>query len=81
MLYEMLTGEKPFDGESPVSIALMHMRDNARRPRSINDTIPVGLEEIVMRAMQKQPAKRYQSASEMIKDIEEFGMIWTGIMA
>ncbi|MBQ4310530.1 MAG: Stk1 family PASTA domain-containing Ser/Thr kinase [Oscillospiraceae bacterium] len=72
MLYEMLTGIKPFDGESPVSIALMHMRDNARRPRSINDTIPVGLEEIVMRAMQKQPAKRYQSASEMIKDIEEF---------
>ncbi|MBQ5417887.1 MAG: serine/threonine protein kinase, partial [Oscillospiraceae bacterium] len=41
MLYEMLTGIKPFDGESPVSIALMHMRDNARRPRSINDTIPV----------------------------------------
>jgi serine/threonine-protein kinase len=72
MLYEMLTGVKPFDGDNPVSVALMHMQDEAEPPRSINDSIPEGLEEIVVRAMQKEPQKRYQSASEMIKDIDEF---------
>ncbi len=72
MLYEMLTGVKPFDGDTPVSVALMHMQNDARTPRAINDSIPEGLEEIVIRAMQKDADKRYQSASEMIKDIEEF---------
>lgn len=72
MMYEMLTGVKPFDGDNPVSIALMHMQTDAAPLRSINDSVPEGLEEIVMRAMQKEAAKRYQSASEMIKDIEEF---------
>lgn len=72
MLYEMLTGRKPFDADSPVAVAVMHMKNNAVPPRQINDTIPIGLEEIVMRAMQKDPSKRYQSASEMINDIEEF---------
>lgn len=72
MMYEMLTGEKPFDGENPVSVALMHMQNEAKPLRSINDSVPEGLEEIVLRAMQKEASKRYQSASEMIKDIEEF---------
>ncbi|MGN0643242.1 MAG: Stk1 family PASTA domain-containing Ser/Thr kinase [Huintestinicola sp.] len=72
MLYEMLTGVKPFDGDTPIAVALMHMNSNPKPPRAINDTIPEGLEEIVMRAMQRDASKRYQSASEMIKDIEEF---------
>ncbi|MCI5751939.1 MAG: Stk1 family PASTA domain-containing Ser/Thr kinase [Oscillospiraceae bacterium] len=72
MLYEMITGRKPFDADSPVAVAVMHMQNSAVLPRQINDTIPIGLEEIVMRAMQKDPSKRYQSASEMINDIEEF---------
>lgn len=72
MLYEMLTGVKPFDADNPVSIALMHMQNTAKLPRELNDSIPEGLEEIVIRAMQKDSSKRYQSASEMIKDIEEF---------
>lgn len=72
MMYEMLTGEKPFDGDNPVSVALMHMQNEAKPLRSVNDSVPEGLEEIVMRAMQKEASKRYQSASEMIKDIEEF---------
>ncbi len=72
MMYEMLTGVKPFDGDNPVSVALMHMQTDAAPLRSINDSVPEGLEEIVMRAMQKEASKRYQSASEMIKDIEEF---------
>ncbi len=72
MLYEMLTGQKPFDNDNPVSVALMHMQSKARNPREINETIPEGLEDIVIRAMQKDANKRYQSASEMIKDIDEF---------
>ncbi|MGN1416201.1 MAG: Stk1 family PASTA domain-containing Ser/Thr kinase [Oscillospiraceae bacterium] len=72
MLYEMLTGKKPFDADTPVAVAVMHMQNSAVPPRQLNDTIPTGLEEIVMRAMQKDPSKRYQSASEMINDIEEF---------
>ena len=72
MLFEMLTGEKPFVGENPVAIALMHMQSKAKNPTEINSTIPEGLEEIVLRAMQKDSTKRYQSAAEMIKDIDEF---------
>lgn len=72
MLYEMLTGSKPFEADNPVSVALMHMQTKAKRPTEINNTIPEGLEEITVRAMQKDGAKRYQSAAEMIKDIDEF---------
>ena len=72
MMYEMLTGVKPFDADTPVAVAVMHMQNAPRPPRQINDTIPEGLEAIVLRAMQKDASKRYQSASEMIKDIEEF---------
>ena len=72
MLYEMLTGEKPFDGDNPVSIALKHMQAVPKRMTEINSSIPEGLEEITVKAMQKEPSKRYQTAGEMIKDIEEF---------
>lgn len=72
MMYEMLTGKKPFDGDNPVSIALMHMQSAAKKMSDINKAIPEGLEEITEKAMQKEPSKRYQTAGEMIKDIEEF---------
>ncbi len=72
MMYEMLTGKKPFDGDNAVSIALMHMQDEPENPGNINPNIPGGLMEIFMHAMEKDPAKRYQSAAEMIKDIERF---------
>jgi len=72
MLYEMLTGVKPFDGDNPVSIALKHMQTQPKRMTEINSSIPEGLEEITIKAMQKEPSKRYQTAGEMIKDIEEF---------
>lgn len=71
-LYEMLTGKKPFDGDTPVSIALMHMQTQPKKPTELNSTIPEGLEQIVLRAMQKEPLQRYQTAGEMIKDLEEF---------
>lgn len=72
MLYEMLTGKKPFDAENPVAVALMHMQEVAKNPREIISTIPEPLEEIVYHAMERNPSRRYQSASEMMKDIEAF---------
>ncbi len=72
MLYEMLTGQKPFDGETPVAIALQHMQTPPKPLREINSSIPEGLEEITLKAMQKEPSMRYQTAGEMINDIEEF---------
>lgn len=72
MLYEMLTGKKPFDGDNPVAIALKHMEENAVSPRDIMPSIPEALEEIVIHAMEREPARRYQSAAEMIKDIDRF---------
>ena len=72
MMYEMLTGRKPFDSDNPVAIAVMHMHDIPERPRAINPDIPDGLEEIVLRAMEKAPEDRYQTTAEMISDIEAF---------
>lgn len=72
MLYEMLTGKKPFDGENPVAVALMHMQETPEFPRDINSSIPEAIEEIIIHAMERNPSKRYQSASEMIKDIDMF---------
>ncbi|MBR5444532.1 MAG: protein kinase [Clostridia bacterium] len=66
MLYEMATGQLPFTAETPVSVALMQVNDNAVPPRQINPQIPAGLEQIILRAMQKEPETRYQSAEEML---------------
>ncbi len=72
MLYEMLTGKLPFEAESAVSVAIMQLQKDPVLPREINNTIPVGLEQITMHAMQKDVAKRYKSAAEMLRDLEEF---------
>lgn len=72
MMYEMLAGRKPFDSDNPVAIAVMHMHDIPERPRAINPDIPDGLEEIVLRAMEKAPEDRYQTTADMIADIEKF---------
>jgi len=72
MMYEMLSGRKPFDSDNPVAIAVMHMHDIPERPRAINPEIPDGLEEIVLKAMEKAPEDRYQTTAEMISDIEAF---------
>ena len=72
MLYEMTTGTLPFDADSPVSVALKQIQSQSKRPRAINPNIPEGLEDITIRAMQKDPARRYQSAAEMLRDIDEF---------
>ncbi|MBE6729466.1 MAG: PASTA domain-containing protein [Ruminococcaceae bacterium] len=72
ILYEMLTGELPFQAESAVSVAIMQLQREPKLPTSINGSIPVGLEQITMRAMQKNCDKRYKSASEMLLDLEAF---------
>ena len=72
MMYQMLTGTLPFDGDSAVSVALMQLQENAKRPREINPDIPEGLEEITVKAMQKVPDDRYHSAVEMLSDLERF---------
>ena len=72
VFYEMLTGRVPFQSDSAVSVALMQIQKEAVNPRSINPSIPVGLEQIVLRAMKKSPRDRYQSAAEMLLDLDEF---------
>ncbi|MEG0457423.1 MAG: protein kinase, partial [Oscillospiraceae bacterium] len=72
MLFEMLTGKLPFEATDPVSVALMQISDKPQLPREINPSIPEGLEDITIRAMQKDVSLRYQTASEMLRDIEEF---------
>ncbi|MBO5745841.1 MAG: Stk1 family PASTA domain-containing Ser/Thr kinase [Clostridia bacterium] len=72
MLYEMLTGRLPFEADSAVSVAIMQLQQDPILPRDINENIPVGLEQITMHAMQKEVSKRYRSAAEMLRDLEEF---------
>lgn len=72
MLYEMLTGTLPFEADNAVSVAIMQLQADPRPPRDINPAIPEGLEEITMKAMQKNPSQRYQSSTEMLEDIEAF---------
>lgn len=72
VMYEMLTGQLPFQSDNSVSVALMQLQSDPKRPRELNSSIPVGLEQIVMHAMQKNAKDRYQAAAEMLLDIEEF---------
>ncbi|MCL1830271.1 MAG: protein kinase, partial [Oscillospiraceae bacterium] len=72
MLYEMLTGRLPFESDSPVSVAIKQISDTPKSMREVDDTIPLALEEITFKAMAKDPTKRYQSATQMLRDIEEF---------
>ncbi len=69
MMYELACGKLPFTAESPVSVALMQVEATAEPPRSVNDKLPVGMEQIIMRAMEKDPARRYQSAKSMLRHI------------
>ncbi len=70
MLYEMLTGKLPFDADSAVSVAIMQLQRDPQPPTEINSSIPAGLEQITMKAMQKSIERRYQSAAEMLCDLE-----------
>lgn len=72
LMYEMLTGELPFRSDNPISVVMKHMNDEPVNMHELNDSIPLALEQITMHAMQKDPRARYQSAAEMLLDIDEF---------
>lgn len=72
MLYEMLTGKLPFEADNAVSVAIMQMQTEPKKLRDINPDIPEGLEDITLKAMQKNPDHRYNSASEMLEAIDAF---------
>ncbi len=72
VLYEMLTGRLPFEADNAVSVAIMQMQSEPTMPHLINEDVPEGLEQITIKAMQKDVDKRYQSAAEMLSDIDEF---------
>ncbi|MFC5471923.1 Stk1 family PASTA domain-containing Ser/Thr kinase [Cohnella suwonensis] len=70
VLYQMMTGRLPFLGESPISVALKHLQEPFEQPRKVNPHIPQSVENIILRAMRKNPQERYQSAKEMLADLE-----------
>lgn len=72
MLYEMLTGKLPFEADNAVSVAIMQLQSNPKPLRQINESIPEGLEEITLKAMQKNPKYRYASSNDMLFAIDEF---------
>ena len=72
VMYEMLTSRLPFVGDTPVSVAIQHISAIPLMPREINPDIPVGLEEIAMHAMESNLDQRYESADEMLADLESF---------
>ena len=72
VMYEMLTGRTPYDGETPVSVAIQHINGGAPLPSTLNPNIPRGLEQIIMKGMALEVNDRYVSATEMLHDMEEF---------
>jgi len=72
VMYEMLTGQYPYTGETPEEIAIKHINGNPVRPRKLNKSIPVRLEKIILKAMSSDLQTRYQTAEEMVQDLEHF---------
>ena len=71
VMYEMLTGKVPFDADTPVSVALKHMQEDPKEPIDLNPEIPSAVNQIVIKAMQKEPSARYQNATEMLHDLSK----------
>lgn len=72
VLYEMLTGRVPFTGESPISVALKHVQEEVLPPAALNAEVPAELQAVVLRALEKDPADRYDGALAMRRDLERF---------
>jgi len=71
ILYEMVTGKLPYDGDSPVSVALKHIQEQVVPPIEVNSNIPESLNKIILKAIEKEQYKRYQSAHEMLMDLQK----------
>jgi len=74
VMYEMITGKVPYDGENPISVALKHVQEGIVPPRSIDDTIPINLEAIILKCVQKSQSDRYKTISELIYDLKKTNM-------
>ena len=72
VMYEMMAGRPPYDGESAVAVAIQHINGGAALPTAYNPNIPAGLEQIIMKGMSLEIKDRYVSATEMLHDMEEF---------
>lgn len=72
VMYEMVTGRVPFQGETPISVALKHVQEEVLPPSVLNPEVPVELEDIILRALEKEPEDRYASAEEMVADLQRF---------
>lgn len=72
VMYEMMSGRPPYDGESPVAVAIKHINGGAAMPSTLNPNIPGGLEQIIMHAMAVDPGERYTSTTKMLADMDAF---------
>ena len=72
VMYEMMTGRPPYDGESPVAVAIQHINGGAPLPSSLNPNIPAAMEQIILHGMELETRDRYASATEMLRDMDEF---------
>ena len=72
VMYEMMSGRPPYDGDSPVAVAIQHINGGAVMPSTLNPNIPGGLEQIIMKAMAHEIEDRYSSAAKMLSDMDEF---------
>ena len=68
-MYEMVTGKVPFDADTPVSVALKHMQEEPEEPIEVNPNIPTAVNKIIMKALQKDSTLRYQTATDMLRDL------------
>ena len=73
MLYQLATGELPFDADTPMAVMLKHINEELPPPRSVNPDLPEGVERIIVKSMAKSPGDRYQSVDEMLADMEKVG--------
>jgi len=71
ILYEMLTGQLPFEGDTPLSIALKHKQEVPKEPKDLNPLIPEDLSRLILRCMEKEPQNRYQSATKILADLAD----------
>ena len=67
----MVTGKLPFEGDSPVTVALKHLQEEPVAPKNINSAIPDSLNKLILKAMEKEAVKRYQSAKDIIQDLQK----------
>lgn len=71
VMYEMITGKLPYDGETPISVALKHVQDEIVPPREVDGTVPVGIESIILKCVQKRQSDRYENVGALINDLKK----------